>query len=104
MASLLIRKPQGGCTSATLFLRFIISGVKSLGKGEFRTKGMCLTISARLFGRQEGCYQRELVSDKDYLCHCWISASRAAQVSYLTVISLIWGAEDRRNENEERKQ
>lgn len=52
---------------------------------------------------KKGCYQKELVSDKDYLCHCWISASRAAQVSYLTVISLIWGAEESRNENEGRK-
>lgn len=36
----------------------------------------------------------ELVSDKHYLCYCWISASRAAQLSYLTLISLIWGAEE----------
>lgn len=51
-------------------------------------------------GDKKGCYQKELVSVKDYLCHCWISARRAAQVSYLTLISLIWGAEERRNENE----
>lgn len=46
----------------------------------------------------------ELVSDKHYLCYCWISASRAAQLSYLTLISLIWGAEETRNENEGRKE